>query len=254
MRHRLTLVIAFVLLLVSQSTSRADLAVYSQNFEGLDITSPTALSGNGWLVFGNVFNPGGGYLYGYGVFPAPNGGPGFSAVATGEGGANQGQQYINIYSDYGNGAEHTAGNFVEANTFQEQTIGVANIGQTWNFRFDHKASSTAGPGGGGTLTQAFIKVLDPNNGFATVFYNALDTTASSTNNWSEGNVLSVTILPQWTGGQAHILQIGFNAKSTNFNPTGVYYDNLNFSQAIPEPASAGLLAVVLAGLGFRRRR
>jgi PEP-CTERM motif len=255
MRRPLICFAVLTLLVSLANTSRADLSVYSQNFEGLNAGSSTALSGDGWLVFGNVFNPGGGYLYGYGPFGAPNGTPGFSSVATGEGGPNQGQQYINIYSDYNNTGEHNAGNFVEANTFQEQTIGAANVGQTWNFTFDFKASSTAGPGGAGTLTNAFIKVLDPNSGFATVLYNALNTTAASTTTWSEGNVLSVTILPQWVGGaQAHILQVGFNAKSTNFNPTGVFYDNLNFSQAIPEPGSAGLLALALAGLGLRRRR
>jgi hypothetical protein len=231
----------------------ADLASYNQNFESLNMSSSSALADNGWLVFGNVFTPAGGYLYGYGVFPAPNPGGGFSSIATGEGGANQGSQYINIYSDYNNANEHTNGNLVEANVFQEQTIGAADVGLTYNFRFDHKASSTAGPAGANTSTLAFIKVLDPNAGFATVYFGTFNTTTASTTNWSEGNQLSVTISNAWVGGaQPHRLQFGFQATSTNFNPTGVFYDNLSFS-AIPEPGSCGLLLAGLTAVLARRR-
>ena len=35
-----------------------------------------ALSGDGWKIFGNVFNPNGSYAGGYGVYDAPNGGAG----------------------------------------------------------------------------------------------------------------------------------------------------------------------------------
>ena len=70
------------------------LAPYSQDFEGMDQSSSSALADDGWLIFGNVFSPGGDYLYGYGVFTAPNDGAGFCQVVLGEGGAEQGDQQL----------------------------------------------------------------------------------------------------------------------------------------------------------------
>jgi hypothetical protein len=61
------------------------LTPYSQDFEGLVETDPDALANDGWLVFGNVFSPEGGYLYGYGPFPAPNHALAFSQIVLGEG-------------------------------------------------------------------------------------------------------------------------------------------------------------------------
>ena len=83
----------------------AQLTPYSQDFETLSQPDTGALGADGWLIFGNVFGPGGTpYLYGYGVFPAPNDGGGFCAIAVGEGGGAQGAQQLSIYSDYNNKA------------------------------------------------------------------------------------------------------------------------------------------------------
>jgi hypothetical protein len=117
------------------TAARADLSNYSQDFEGLVQADGAALANDGWLIFANVFNPGGGYLYGYGPFTAPNGGPGFSAVASGQGGASQGAQQLVVYSDYNNG-DHANGNIIEANVFQEQVIGAIDAGTQWVFQFD----------------------------------------------------------------------------------------------------------------------
>ena len=95
----------------------ADLTTYNQDFEAANIMSPTALSDAGFVVFANVFNATGGYLYGYGTFPAPNGSGAFCDVASGSAGASQGVQYINAFSDYNNG-DHANGNYIEANIFQ----------------------------------------------------------------------------------------------------------------------------------------
>ena len=72
------------LTLTAPATSQV--TAYSQDFESLGFSDPNALSDDGWAVFGNVFSPAGLYLYGYGIFPAPNGGPGFSSIATRAGG------------------------------------------------------------------------------------------------------------------------------------------------------------------------
>ena len=119
---------------------------YTEDFESLDQTSPTALGddpsppwGDGWVVFGAVFSgTSGDFLFGYGTFPAPNGTDGFSSIALGEGGGDQGEQVLVIYSDYGNSAEQQAGNRVEASTFRERTITAADVGSTIVFSFDAK--------------------------------------------------------------------------------------------------------------------
>lgn len=228
------------------ATSLGALTPFSQDFEGMNIASPSALADDGWLVYGNVFDSTG-WLYGYGPFAAPNGGGGFSAVGSGEGGAAQGQQYLNVYSDYNN-SDHGLGRTIEANVFQEQTISASDLGSIYDFTFDYKASSQFGPAGL-TRTMAFIKVLNPGAGYAMVAFPTLETTAASTTEWASGTI-SVTVDNAWTG---HILQFGFLSTATLYEPSGVYYDNINF-QAVPEPATLSVFAVSMIGMALRRRR
>ena len=75
--------------------------------------------------------------YGYGVFPAPNDGAAFSAIAIGEGGATQGNQQLSIFSDYNN-TDHANGAYIEANVFQEQWVESGDVTETWTFEFDAK--------------------------------------------------------------------------------------------------------------------
>lgn len=246
MKHLISRFAAIVVGSAIAATSMAGLSSYNQNFEGLSMSSPSALSGDGWKIFANVFTPSGGYLYGYGVFGAPNGGPGFSSIATGEGGINQASQYINTYSDYNNG-DHANGNRIEANIFQEQTISAADLGATYTFEFDYKASSQFGPTGTAT-TGAFIKVLDPSNGYAQVAFPNTVTTSASGTTWIENSAINITIGSGWAG---HILQFGFINNSTNYQGTGMYYDNISFG-VVPEPT--GLLALGLGALALGRKR
>lgn len=217
-------------LLVGASFAAATVAIspYAQNFDSMNGASSTALSDDGWLYYANVFDPGGTYLYGYGTGPAPNGTPGFCSVAGGEGGVNQGTQYINVYSDYNNQGAHNAGNRVESLVFQERVISAADLGVTFNFRFDYKAASSPFGPSGATTTAAFMKILDPSNGYATLVNPTLNTTAASNSVWSEGNVLSVTIDNSWTG---KLLQFGFLNNATSNQPSGVFYDNIVLTPA-----------------------
>jgi hypothetical protein len=113
-------------------------AQYTQDFESLVQDSPTALSDDGWVVFGNAFEPDGETLaYGYGPNPAPNPGEGFCAIAASQGGVDQGANQLSIYSDYAN-QDHAIGRRIEANTFQERTITAADVGTTIIFNFDAK--------------------------------------------------------------------------------------------------------------------
>jgi hypothetical protein len=214
---------------------------YSQDFESLDQTSGTALGDAEFLVFGNEFLPDGTPIQGYGPFPAPNGTPGFCSIALGQGGGPQGDQVLVIYSDYNNGANQEAGNLVEANTFQEpfsnpdSLITAADLG-TYKFSFDAKrgdindptlprcdpasAEYTPNPPCDSTAV-AFVKTLDPAAGFATTNNITLPMTAIP-DTW---NRYEITILVDGALiGQ--VLQFGFAATATNFEPSGVFYDNL----------------------------
>jgi len=134
---------------------------YEEDFESLDQTSSTALGddpappwGGGWVIFANVFLPDGNPAYSYGAFPAPNGTPGFCSVASGQGGVDQGNQQLVIYSDYDN-QDQAIGYRVEALTFRERTITAGDLGSTLIFRFDAKRGDinegcpTGGTGGAG---------------------------------------------------------------------------------------------------------
>jgi len=201
------------------------LGPYSQDFEGLTQSDPGALAGDGWLVFGNVFDPGGGYLYGYGPFPAPNDGAAFCQIAIGEGGAEQGAQQLVVFSDYLNG-DHGNGNIIESNVFQEQIIGTGDVGETWIFDFQAKLGNIEG----GSTALAFIKTLDPGAGYATTNFITADMTSIPTT-WS--NFTLSIVIDATLDGQ--ILQIGFLNTATLYEGSGIFYDNINFYADEPTP-------------------
>ena len=214
-------------------TALALVSPYNQNFETLSPVSPTALSNDGWLVYGNVFTPAGDYLYGYGAFPAPNDGSGFCQIDGGQGGIEQGDQQLVIYSDYNN-ADHASGNYIEANTFQEMTVDASNVGTAWKFNFDAKRGNIEAL----STAMAFIKTLDPSNGYATTNFISVDMTTIP-DTWSSYS-LSISIDPSLSG---QILQIGFSNMATLYQSSGIFYDNINF---IEDDLSAAPDASVLA--------
>ena len=242
--------------LLVASSSQA-LTTYSEDFNAMNAADGAALGAGGgnWKIFANVFDGSGGYKFGYGVFDAPNGGAGFSAVASGEGAGGPSDQYINTYSDYnccglggpspeghGNGTDR-----VEANIFQEQTVGAGDAG-VWRFEFDAKLPG-GGPLGANTTAAAFIKVLDPDLGFATTIFLQNDSTTLTDSAW-ETRFIDITIDGSMAGD---ILQFGFINTSENFEATGVYYDNVSFT-AIPVPGAVWLFGSAIAGLFAARRR
>lgn len=196
---------------------------YSQDFEGLDQGSPSALADDGWLVFANVFGPGGDYWYGYGVFPAPNDGAAFSAIVTGEGGPEQGNQQLSVFSDYNN-TDHGEGALIEANVFQEQTIDAGAVDQAWIFDFQAKRGNIEGE----TTAVAFIKTLDPDAGFQTTNFITADMTAIG-EVWSDFS-LSIVIDEGLVG---QLLQIGFASTASNYEGSGIFYDNIEFYPSDP---------------------
>lgn len=218
MQHRAHAFLAAAILICLVPAAGLALAPYSQDFEGLDQADVNALANDGWLVFGNVFDPDWNYLYGYGPFPAPNDGSGFCQIANGEGGPEQGEQQLVVYSDYANG-DHGNGNIIESNVFQEQMIGPENIDETWTFAFEAKLGNLEGA----STAVAFIKTLDPDNGYQLTNFVTIDMTSIPTT-WS---AFSITLdIDASLDGQ--ILQFGFLNTATNYEGSGVFYDNIDF--------------------------
>ncbi len=230
------------------SVAQAQIVDYSQNFDSMVVADGSAADSSlqdGWLVGANVYNPGGDYLYGYFSFPAPNVGTHFSAVVSGQGGIDQGTNQLSVFSDYNNSSEHTNGNIVESVVFREYTVGAGNVGETWQFEFDAKLGNLAAP----TTALAFIKTLNPAAGYAQTNFITSDMTAIPTS-WGTYQV-SLEIDAGLVG---QVFQIGFSNNATNFNSSGVFYDNVNLT-VVPVPATYALLGGSAAiGLVMYRRR
>jgi len=248
--------LATVAAIAFMPASNAALVNYSQDFEGMTQSDPNALGADDWLVFGNVFDSGGVYLYGYGAFPAPNGcstSPAFSCVAAGDGGPSQGTQQLVVFSDYNN-TDHAIGFLIESNVFQEQTIGAGDVGKTMSFSFDAKKGDIAGS----STALAFIKTLDPNAGFALTNFITIDTTSIPIT-WGTYS-LSIFIDASLNG---QLLQFGFLNNASNYESSGVLYDNVCFNDTgicdlgpvVPIPGAVWLFGSGLLGLvGVARRK
>jgi len=216
MRMRAIAGVAAALLISLLPAAGLALAPYAQDFEALVQSDTGALADDGWLVYGNVFTAGGTYLYGYGPFPAPNTGAAFCAVAAGEGGTEQGAQQLVVFSDYNN-TDHALGRLIESNVFQEQVVAAGDVDLVWRFAFQAKRGNIAGA----STALAFIKTLDPSNGYALTNFLTVDMTAIPTS-WG-GYSLTISIDPDLVG---QILQIGFANNATNYVGSGIFYDNI----------------------------
>jgi hypothetical protein len=215
--------VAAVVTLAATVALWAAITPYFQDFEGLVQADPNALANDGWLVYGAVFDNNGVFQYGYGPFGAPNdGGPAFCAIVTGEGGAAQGMQQLSVYSDYNNGDHGNTDWVIETNVFQEQTIEAGDVGAMVDFSFEAKLGNLEGV----SEAEAFIKTLDPANNYATTNHIIQPTTATPTT-WT-GYSIQLTIDAGLVG---QILQFGFTTRASNYQGSGVFYDNIN--QPVP---------------------
>ena len=94
-----------------------------------------------------------------------------------------------------------------------------------------------------------MRTLDPGAGYSTSAETTFDALTLSDSVW-RGHTLSLPITGALDG---HILQFGFFNESSDFNDTGVYYDNINL--VVPEPATFFLTGLgVLSLIGFHRRK
>lgn len=266
--------------------SFATIGEFSDDFEAMTVSDEsTDLAVAGWRIGANISDgvgtyPGG-FKFFYGLFDAPNGGPGFSGVATGDAtNGGVGVNYLNIYSDYnccglegatpeghGNGTD-----VVNALVLKEFLITSDDIGKIVTFTFDAKRpdvvddgfggddSAAVGNGCSGICTaNAFVKTLDPGAGFATTNVIVEDTTAISQTVWTT-YTMTIDLSDPLLDGQR--LQVGFESFSGNFDNTGVYYDNISLTAVstaanVPFPAFAIAAFAAMLGLvginAFRKR-
>lgn len=237
--------------------SSAALTTYTQNFEGMTpnqgFSDPTAtppfvndLDADGWQIYGIVYdaNPyaGPANITGeYGPFAAANGDPGsIQGVATGQGGPLQGDVVLAKYSDYNNPDQ--VGSYVAASTYQEQTVGAGDVGSIWRFGYDAKMGNLEAD----SSAFAYILTQDFNTGGETFV------SRDSTNlpiEWLRYNI-DLFITPDMVGDN---LSFGFVATSTEYNGSGVFYDNISFAQ-VPVPAAVWLFGSALGLLGWMRRK
>ena len=192
-------------------------STYIQDFEGLAQVDG-ALAGDGWFVWTNVFDAGGGYVGGGGG-PAPNNVANYCDITDGQGGPDQEVQQLVMYSNYWDGNHGNLDFVIESNLYQEWTV-TPGAG-TWYFTFDAKMGDLAGS----SEAYAFIKVLDPAAGWITTHFITADMTNTPTT-WTDG-VLSIDL----NGLEGRIVQIGFMTNASNYEPCGVLYDNIAFSDS-----------------------
>ena len=217
-------------LVAFSSTTHAALS-YSQDFESLDPNSATALSGDGWFI-GNCL-VGGGCWFGPGN-EAPNspasGVNGYSALVTDQGGVGQGGVQLSVYSDYNPWSSFGGAGSQTLETFVYRDIGIIGAGdanQTIQFNFDVKQGNI-GDSTLGSQAWAYINVIKvSDSSFATLYNGQFETTTVGTD-WISGS-LDVTIDASWAG---ELLQIGFKNTTTEWDASGVVYDNLSVA-AVP---------------------
>jgi hypothetical protein len=206
--------------------------LYSQDFE--DMTPglgypPNDLADDNWVVFGAVFavnpytNPDATPTSGYGPFEAADGDPGtFQGIATDEGGRGQGSQHLNKYTDYNNPSQATS--FIEGITLQQHTVTAEDVG-TWTLAFEAKRKAPENFGiGGQSSAYAFIKTLDPDDFFEKGNVRIDMTQAGKIEKWARYSI-TLEITQDMVGD---ILQFGFSATAFNYEPSGIYYDNIFF--------------------------
>ena len=233
-RARALATLTALICLISVAAS-AQISSFTENFEGMDPANPDALGNAGFVVFGNVFDgTTGNYIYGYGTYPAPNNPatPAFSNLTSGQGGPEQGNVQLSIFSDYEN-ADHANGRLIESAFFKEFVVDPSNVGQTWTFNFNAKMGDLVAP----STAVAFIKTIDPASGYAmTNFVTAEMTSIGS--DW-DGYSISLAIDAGLIG---QYFQVGFSCSASNYDASSIFYDNLELTDDGGGTGGDGMLA------------
>ena len=199
---------------------------YEQDFEALDPGDPDALASDGWLYFGNVFDGTGAFKFDFGPFPAPTTTGQISAIATDQGGPDQGANQLVVFSNYDccdpteprplqrdrPGRDHRLpGDQSDPRQRYWPDVHVRVRRQTRQHRrLDDRTSVHPDAG--------------PDAGFATTNNVVLDTTNLPAS-WA---TYSITLDLSDSALVGQILQFGFSTVASNFEGAGNFYDNISF--------------------------
>jgi hypothetical protein len=205
-----------VLLATALMSSSAVAAIsFGDNFESYNAPDNNPIGGNWlWYLTGwNDWSTCTDYWFGFGAYPAPNSNDPYTAsnIAVGSTG-----QALNVFSDYANQEVQASDKCAEVSVFQEMVVGDSDTGQ-YTFRFEVQANEVLGDG---VRTNGFIKLLDPNDDYATVYYDTSDTTAGGVRQ------MSVNLGANEVG---MILQFGFANISNDNKVSSRLYDNVTFA-------------------------
>ena len=226
-----------VALLANQSYS---VTFFADDFEAAGAAGATNL-GAPWEMNKQVFTSTGAYAGGY--YPGTTFGP--NAIVSGQGGVDQGLYQGKLWPDYDGWWGDWTGNKVVKTSLLVSIVGLTaeNIapGQI-QMDFDYKLQPTLGPN---TSVFSFAKILSSD--WSQTWYT--DWKQLTGGDWSHGsNVIS------FDGNQVGAnLQYGFMVVSSNYEPNGVFVDNVTISN-VPEPSTASLLGFGIAGLIATRLR
>jgi hypothetical protein len=237
MKKVLSLMLAGIALLANQSHS---VTFFADNFEASGAAGATSLS-SPWEMNKAVFTSTGDYVGGY--YPGTTFGP--NAIVSGQGGVDQGLYQGKLWPDYdGWWGDWTDNKVVKTSLLISiRALTAADIapGQI-QMDFDYKLQPTLGPN---TSVYSFAKILSAD--WSQTWYT--DWRQLTGGDWSHGsNVIS------FDGNQVGAnLQYGFMVVSENYQPNGVFVDNVTISN-VPEPSTASLLGFGIAGLIATRLR
>ncbi len=230
----------------------------------LGLVTPS-LRADGWFGYMNVFNnnagTAGGWVFGSGwglgdlkttvTNDAPSTifgdqlrlEPNFNTYANSLGGNNADRDFWTNSIDGGVTAGPSGNKFMEANTIVE-TNPINFPSASFHGTIDSYTLAS------GYTAQAFIKVLNPGNGYSTDLFNTYDLSSGS----------FYTITADLAAHQGKLLQMGFVVSGVNANPSGPALGSALVTvtaTAIPEPSSFaalfGGLSAAFAGLRRRRR-
>ncbi len=164
--------------------------------------------------------------------------PNYNTYANSLGGTDADRAFWTNSTDGGVTPGPAGNKWMEANSFVE-TNPITVTSYTLQGTVDANDLDT-----GLYSAEAFIKVLDPNQGFATVLNDRVALPAS-------GPFVVTSNLSLYQG---LLLQTGFTVNGLNANPVNeVAYGGVSVT-LVPEPASLGFAAIGLAGLAGLRRR